>query len=122
MQKYYSCDKNDSEVVGYERSEMQKDIILQRLRNRGCRITKQRMMLLDIIRVCMTILEKFSFCLGWPLSTVPYVRRPCARVAPIADSSGGWLRMGALNFIPIVWSPCRVRIRASSCAAASTGS
>ena len=48
MQKYYSCDKNDSEVVGYERSEMQKDIILQRLRNRGCRITKQRMMLLDI--------------------------------------------------------------------------
>ena len=49
MQKYYSCDKNASEVVGYERSEMQKDIILQRLRNRGCRITKQRMMLLDII-------------------------------------------------------------------------
>ena len=42
-------DKNASEVVGYERSEMQKDIILQRLRNRGCRITKQRMMLLDII-------------------------------------------------------------------------
>jgi len=30
-------------------ANMQKDIILQRLRDRGCRITKQRLMLLDII-------------------------------------------------------------------------
>ncbi len=30
-------------------STMQKDIIIQRLRERGCRITKQRLMLLDII-------------------------------------------------------------------------
>mgnify|MGYP000408805016 CR=1 FL=1 len=42
MQKYYSCDKNASEVVGYERSEMQKDIILQRLRNRGCKNKRNR--------------------------------------------------------------------------------
>lgn len=28
---------------------MQKDIIVQKLRDRGCRITKQRLMLLDII-------------------------------------------------------------------------
>ena len=30
-------------------STMQKDIIIQRLRERGCRITRQRLMLLDII-------------------------------------------------------------------------
>ncbi len=33
----------------YQRTKMQKDIIVQRLRERGCRITKQRLMLLDII-------------------------------------------------------------------------
>lgn len=33
----------------YQRSKMQKEIIVQRLRDRGCRITKQRLMLLDII-------------------------------------------------------------------------
>ncbi|MCR4616966.1 MAG: transcriptional repressor [Lachnospiraceae bacterium] len=30
-------------------TNMQKDIIVQRLRDRGCRITKQRLMLLDVI-------------------------------------------------------------------------
>ena len=30
-------------------ANMQKDIIIQKLRERGCRITKQRLMLLDII-------------------------------------------------------------------------
>lgn len=49
MQRYYSGDENDSNTVSYERSKMQKDIILQMLKKRGCRITKQRMMLLDII-------------------------------------------------------------------------
>lgn len=39
--------KNDSR--NYTRTRMQKDIILQRLKDRGCRITKQRLMLLDII-------------------------------------------------------------------------
>lgn len=33
----------------YTRTRMQKDIVLQRLREKGCRITKQRLMLLDII-------------------------------------------------------------------------
>ena len=49
MQRYYSGDENASNTVSYERSKMQKDIILQMLKKRGCRITKQRMMLLDII-------------------------------------------------------------------------
>lgn len=35
--------------VRYERTQMQKDIILQRLKEDGCRITRQRRMLLDII-------------------------------------------------------------------------
>lgn len=33
----------------YRVSNMKKDIIVQRLKDRGCRITKQRLMLLDII-------------------------------------------------------------------------
>lgn len=49
MQEYNSGDKNASDVVSYERSKMQKEIILQKLKSKGCRITKQRMMLLDII-------------------------------------------------------------------------
>ena len=49
MQRYYSGDENASNTVSYGRSKMQKDIILQMLKKKGCRITKQRMMLLDII-------------------------------------------------------------------------
>ena len=49
MREYYSGDENVSNTVSYERSKMQKDMILQMLKKRGCRITKQRMMLLDII-------------------------------------------------------------------------
>ncbi len=33
----------------YHRTRMQKELIIQRLKERGCRITKQRLMLLDII-------------------------------------------------------------------------
>jgi len=33
----------------YTRTKMQKDIVIQRLKEKGCRITKQRLMLLDII-------------------------------------------------------------------------
>ena len=33
----------------YQRTKMQKDNIIQRLKERGCRVTKQRLMLLDII-------------------------------------------------------------------------
>lgn len=32
-----------------QRTQMQKEIILQKLRERGCRITRQRLMILDII-------------------------------------------------------------------------
>ena len=49
MQMYYSGDESASNTVSYERSRMQKDMILQMLKKRGCRITKQRMMILDII-------------------------------------------------------------------------
>lgn len=33
----------------YERTKMQKEMIIQKLKEQGCRITKQRLMLLDII-------------------------------------------------------------------------
>ena len=39
--------KHDSR--NYHRTQMQKEMIIQKLRERGCRITKQRLMLLDII-------------------------------------------------------------------------
>ena len=33
----------------YQRTQMQKDMILERLREQGCRITRQRQLILDII-------------------------------------------------------------------------
>lgn len=42
-------EENIKNSVEYERTQMQKDIIIERLREQGCRITKQRLMLLDII-------------------------------------------------------------------------
>lgn len=33
----------------YHRTQMQKDMVVRRLKERGCRITKQRLILLDII-------------------------------------------------------------------------
>ena len=33
----------------YHRTQMQKELVIQKLREKGCRITKQRLMLLDII-------------------------------------------------------------------------
>lgn len=41
----------------YHRTRMQKEIIVQRLKERGCRITKQRLMLLDVI-----LAEECSCC------------------------------------------------------------
>jgi hypothetical protein len=35
MQRYYSGDENASNTVSYERSKMQKDIILQMLKKKG---------------------------------------------------------------------------------------
>ena len=41
--------QSTNESVTYHRTKMQKDIIFHRLREKGCRITKQRIVLLDII-------------------------------------------------------------------------
>ena len=43
-------DRADSEEnIRYEKTKMQREQILNRLREQGCRITKQRLTLLDII-------------------------------------------------------------------------
>ncbi len=42
-------EKTNHESRSYQVSQMQKELIIQKLRERGCRITKQRLMLLDII-------------------------------------------------------------------------
>ena len=41
----------------YERTQMQKDMIIERLREQGCRITRQRQLILDII-----LAEECSWC------------------------------------------------------------
>lgn len=45
------------ETERYQRTQMQKEIVIQKLKERGCRITKQRLLLLDII-----LEEKCSCC------------------------------------------------------------
>lgn len=47
--------KNNEQTAGYQRTQMQKDLIIEKLREQGCRITKQRLILLDII-----LSEEFS--------------------------------------------------------------
>ena len=42
----------------YQRTQMQKDMILERLREQGCRITRRRQLILDII------LEEERSCCG----------------------------------------------------------
>lgn len=44
-----NTDENPVDSVSYRRTRMQKDMIIQKLRDQGCRITKQRLELLDII-------------------------------------------------------------------------
>jgi len=41
--------KNVHDQRSYHRTQMQKEMIIQKLKEQGCRITKQRLMLLDII-------------------------------------------------------------------------
>ena len=45
--------KNDNrqnrDVANFHRTEMQKELVIQKLRETGCRITKQRQILLDVI-------------------------------------------------------------------------
>lgn len=42
-------DQEGSESRNYERTKMQKEMILEKLKEKGCRITKQRLTLIDII-------------------------------------------------------------------------
>lgn len=46
--KHSLQDREDS-AEKYEKSRMKKEMIIQKLKEQGCRITKQRLMLLDII-------------------------------------------------------------------------
>lgn len=48
-QELLSYGKKNSESANYRRTRMQRDIVLQKLKEQGCRITKQRMILLDVI-------------------------------------------------------------------------
>lgn len=48
MEKALLSQKSNSEA-SYHRTKMQKEMVLQSLRENGCRITKQRKILLDII-------------------------------------------------------------------------
>ncbi|HCT92859.1 MAG TPA: Fur family transcriptional regulator [Lachnospiraceae bacterium] len=41
--------KKKKEAANYQRTKMQEELVVQRLKDRGCRITRQRRMLLDII-------------------------------------------------------------------------
>lgn len=41
--------KGEKATANYHRTQMQRELVLQRLKDKGCRITKQRQMLLDII-------------------------------------------------------------------------
>ncbi len=43
------CVPENKSTANYHRTRMQKEIVLQRLKENGCRITKQRKILLDII-------------------------------------------------------------------------
>jgi len=41
--------KRVDDATSYQRTKMQKDLIIKKLKEKGCRITKQRMTILDII-------------------------------------------------------------------------
>lgn len=49
VQEALKQNKKKQESVNYQRTKMQKEMVLQKLKERGCRITKQRVILLDII-------------------------------------------------------------------------
>lgn len=49
MQESAEISRNVHDFRSYQRTQMKRDMIIQRLKEEGCRITKQRMMLLDII-------------------------------------------------------------------------
>lgn len=45
----FKMDKVEKSAAKYHRTRMQKEIILQKMKEEGCRITKQRQILLDVI-------------------------------------------------------------------------
>ena len=49
--------ENTFELKNYHRTQMQKELVIQKLKERGCKITRQRMLLLDII-----LAEECSSC------------------------------------------------------------
>ena len=49
MRETAGKEKGHQENEAYQRTKMQKDMILERLRDQGCRITRQRQLILDII-------------------------------------------------------------------------
>ncbi len=49
--------KNQQDLRSYQRTKMKKEMVLQKLKQAGCRITKQRQILLDII-----LEENCSYC------------------------------------------------------------
>ena len=44
-----SLSRQNTYMMNFHRTKMQKEMVIQRLREQGCRITKQRQMLLDVI-------------------------------------------------------------------------
>ena len=49
IQEREMTERNNHDSRSYQRTQMQKEMIIQKLKEQGCRITKQRLMLLDII-------------------------------------------------------------------------
>lgn len=49
IQEQEKTGRNNHDSRSYQRTQMKKDMIIQKLKEQGCRITKQRLMLLDII-------------------------------------------------------------------------
>lgn len=49
IQELTEQNKKKQDAPSYHRTRMQKEMVIQKLKERGCRITKQRLTLLDII-------------------------------------------------------------------------
>lgn len=49
VQELKQTNRQRQDFRSYHRTQMQKEMIIQKLKEQGCRITKQRLMLLDII-------------------------------------------------------------------------
>lgn len=47
--EFHGKERHNPEMANYHRTKMQKEAVFQKLKERGCRITKQRQLLLDVI-------------------------------------------------------------------------